>query len=488
MPRCDVRAKAISAGAPSTMTAHRTERGGPAHPRSMSSRTDATAGAGAASPPTAATSRANAPQFPPAAGVARRRRDRRHPRGQSALARGRWSTWHTLRRTRMTKPKKLYVIDEEAGVLDEVQGWFLALADNEGWVYTSALRQLVNRMYRDRDYQEKRTRQGRHTAYDYALDRDQKALAWAIRALRALCPCRRRRRCLSRPRNHAGPRDACRRPSAKPQRASPVGTTAPSATGMALTSRLRPRLRGPRRERESRAMHDQHPYASSRSNTLSDATVARVLVRPPRRRGPRRHKQSSPGSPSCPAHVPGQRQRWGRRREMARRVVWSGRRSNSRSRHRDWPPAAAARCGRTTALRRSRAQWARVAPRGRDCVRRSQPMGATQSWLREAIANTVAAWPDSFAAMAEGALRGQAMSARRNPPEVCCACSAFLEISRALALASHVDPMVLPGVYVRRRSWVSPCPWHPPVRRAREARGEWPCPMLQGKMHSQACS
>jgi hypothetical protein len=59
----------------------------------------------------------------------------------------------------------------------------LALADNEGWVYTSALRQLVNRMYHNRDYQEKRTHRGRHTAYDYALDRDQKALAWAIRAL-----------------------------------------------------------------------------------------------------------------------------------------------------------------------------------------------------------------------------------------------------------------------------------------------------------------
>src|SRR5689334_8131437 len=38
-------------------------------------------------------------------------------------------------------------------------------------------------MYRDRDYQEKRARQGRRTAYDYALDRGQKALAWAIRAL-----------------------------------------------------------------------------------------------------------------------------------------------------------------------------------------------------------------------------------------------------------------------------------------------------------------
>ena len=78
---------------------------------------------------------------------------------------------------------KLYLIDEAAGILDEVQAWLLAKADNEGWVYTMVLRQLVNRMYRDRDYQAKRVKQGRHTAYDYALDRDQKALAWAIRAL-----------------------------------------------------------------------------------------------------------------------------------------------------------------------------------------------------------------------------------------------------------------------------------------------------------------
>ena len=78
---------------------------------------------------------------------------------------------------------KLYLIDEAAGILDEVQAWLLAKADNEGWVYTMVLRQLVNRLYRDRDYQAKRVKQGRHTAYDYALDRDQKALAWAIRAL-----------------------------------------------------------------------------------------------------------------------------------------------------------------------------------------------------------------------------------------------------------------------------------------------------------------
>jgi hypothetical protein len=78
---------------------------------------------------------------------------------------------------------KLYLIGESAGILDEVQAWLLAKADNEGWVYTMVLRQRVNRRYRDRDYQAKRVEQVRHTAYDYALDRDRKALAWAIHAL-----------------------------------------------------------------------------------------------------------------------------------------------------------------------------------------------------------------------------------------------------------------------------------------------------------------
>ena len=52
------------------------------------------------------------------------------------------------------------------------------------------LRQLVNCMYRDWDCQEKRTLQGRHTAYDYVLNRVQKALAWAIRALVHYVPAR----------------------------------------------------------------------------------------------------------------------------------------------------------------------------------------------------------------------------------------------------------------------------------------------------------
>ena len=83
----------------------------------------------------------------------------------------------------MGKYDKRYRVDEAAGVLDELQAFYLGKADGEGWVYTSVLRQLVNRMYRERDYLAKRVADGRKTAYDYAVDRDQKALAWAIRAL-----------------------------------------------------------------------------------------------------------------------------------------------------------------------------------------------------------------------------------------------------------------------------------------------------------------
>ncbi len=79
-------------------------------------------------------------------------------------------------------------IDDANGVLDELQGFYLVRADAEGWVYTSALRQLLNRMYRDRDYLQRRVREGKHTAYDYAVERDQKALAWTIRALIAHVP------------------------------------------------------------------------------------------------------------------------------------------------------------------------------------------------------------------------------------------------------------------------------------------------------------
>jgi len=79
-------------------------------------------------------------------------------------------------------------VDEADGVLDELQAWFLTRAEREGWVYTSVLRQMVNSLYRDRDYLERRKGRSRKTAYDYAVERDMKATSWAIRALVRFVP------------------------------------------------------------------------------------------------------------------------------------------------------------------------------------------------------------------------------------------------------------------------------------------------------------
>jgi hypothetical protein len=115
-------------------------------------------------------------------------------------------------------PTILPQIDEADGVLDELQAWFLARADAERWVYTSVLRQLVNRMYRDRDYLDRRKREGRHTAYDYAVDRDLKALAWAIRAIVRYTPAEEK----AKPEPPKPPRKPSRRLSAA-ERAKAAG-------------------------------------------------------------------------------------------------------------------------------------------------------------------------------------------------------------------------------------------------------------------------
>jgi len=99
----------------------------------------------------------------------------------------------TLPRRAPARPMSLS-IDERAGVVDELQAWYLTRAEREGWVYTSVLRQLINRMYRERDYLAQRKRDGRRTAYDYAVDRDQVALAWAIRELVRLMPAEEKAR------------------------------------------------------------------------------------------------------------------------------------------------------------------------------------------------------------------------------------------------------------------------------------------------------
>jgi len=98
-------------------------------------------------------------------------------------------------------------INEADGVLDELQTWFLARAEAERWVYTSVLRQRVNRMYRDRDYLDRRKREGRHTACDYSVDGDHKALALAIRAIARYTPAEEK----ARPEPPKAPRKPSRR-------------------------------------------------------------------------------------------------------------------------------------------------------------------------------------------------------------------------------------------------------------------------------------
>jgi hypothetical protein len=79
----------------------------------------------------------------------------------------------------MTLP--LLLLDPEQGIIDELQAWYLVRAEAEGMVFGLAVRLLLQRMYRDRDYLAKRKKQGHTTAYDYLTERHLKALAWLIR-------------------------------------------------------------------------------------------------------------------------------------------------------------------------------------------------------------------------------------------------------------------------------------------------------------------
>ena len=86
-------------------------------------------------------------------------------------------------------------------------------------------------MYRDRDDPDRRKREGRHTAYDYAVDRDLKALAWAIRANVRYTPAEEKAKPSHTSRHtsrHASPRAASRPLNAPRQRDNPVGMASPN--------------------------------------------------------------------------------------------------------------------------------------------------------------------------------------------------------------------------------------------------------------------
>lgn len=80
----------------------------------------------------------------------------------------------------MTYP---YPVDPAKGIIDELQGWYVAKGEREGLVYTAALRLLVGELYIQRDYLARRKGEGKHTSYDYVVEQQVKAIAWAIQQL-----------------------------------------------------------------------------------------------------------------------------------------------------------------------------------------------------------------------------------------------------------------------------------------------------------------
>jgi hypothetical protein len=65
-------------------------------------------------------------------------------------------------------------------VPDELVKYYLLMARAAGMVYAQAVKQLINRIYRDHDYVRRRQLEGKHTNYDRAVERDSPPPAWLI--------------------------------------------------------------------------------------------------------------------------------------------------------------------------------------------------------------------------------------------------------------------------------------------------------------------
>ncbi len=148
------------------------------------------------------------------------------------------TTRSTREGTRETRREKGAppVVDEADGVLDELQAWYLGKAEREGWVYTSALRQLVNRMYRDRDYLARRPSRASArptiTRSSATRWRSPGRFAWSCGMFRV-----RRSAKPSRPRSRASRRGACRSGSERSMRASRVGMASQCGAGTGSSCR-----------------------------------------------------------------------------------------------------------------------------------------------------------------------------------------------------------------------------------------------------------
>jgi hypothetical protein len=71
---------------------------------------------------------------------------------------------------------------------DALVKYYLSLSRAAGFVYASAIKQLISQMYRDHDYLLRRKEDKRQTGYDDAKLRDLQALAWLIHAAAVYIP------------------------------------------------------------------------------------------------------------------------------------------------------------------------------------------------------------------------------------------------------------------------------------------------------------
>jgi hypothetical protein len=93
---------------------------------------------------------------------------------------------HANPRAEVLEPNPDVVLRLE--VPDELVTYYLSMARAAGLVYALAVKQLINRMYRDYDHVRRRQLEGKHTNYDRAVERDSQALAWLISAAALYVP------------------------------------------------------------------------------------------------------------------------------------------------------------------------------------------------------------------------------------------------------------------------------------------------------------
>jgi hypothetical protein len=164
-------------------------------------------------------------------------------------------------RAEVLEPKPDVLLHLE--VPDELVKYYLSMARAAGLVYALAVKQLINRMYRDHDYVRRRQLEGKHTNYDRAVERDSQALAWLISAAALYVPEEVKRHPIPprppRPTKRQPKTDRAKRAKQQKQPVSSAGATGTNAELLAKAEAL---LDAARALQEGRQEQGQIPPGS----------------------------------------------------------------------------------------------------------------------------------------------------------------------------------------------------------------------------------